>query len=257
MFTISPRQAYSFVVDFLNNSVQFFLLSSFHSTLSILSGGFCVMSSSSIIPSSQARVLFLSFLAGVLPKFFYSFLFVSCSNRSGFRVYLVSLSFWFSSYSSFLFSIECPRFLASSLEFLFHLTLFLFRLGSKISGRDLLLVEECCNAPDSMRQVSASYSPSLPCHFLACCILPCHHVHRICIRVRLMHPSFSQLSVLYSDTPTSSGAPFCLFSCVGVKHSRIGLRFSKRPWYTNGRPPVKFRAIWTSFDTPTVNRGTE
>ena len=76
--------------------------------------------------------------------------------------------------------------------------LFLFRLGPKISGRDLLLVEECCNAPDPMRQVSPSYSLSLPCHLLACCILPCHHlhfischhVHRICIRVRLMHPSF-------------------------------------------------------------------
>ena len=60
-----------------------------------------------------------------------------------------------------------------------------------------MLVEECCNAPDPMRQVSASYSLSLPCHLLACCILPCHlllfischHVHRICIRVRLMHPS--------------------------------------------------------------------
>ena len=49
-----------------------------------------------------------------------------------------------------------------------------------------------------MRQVSASYSPSLPCHLLACCTLPCHHlhfischhVHFICIYVRLMHPSF-------------------------------------------------------------------
>ena len=30
-----------------------------------------------------------------------------------------------------------------------------------------------------------------------------------------------------------------------------------RPWFTTCRPPVKFRAIWTSFDTPTVNRGTE
>ena len=54
---------------------------------------------------------------------------------------------------------------------------FLFRLGPKISGRDLLLVEECCNAPDSLRQMSASYSPLLPCHLLACCILSCHHVH--------------------------------------------------------------------------------
>ena len=79
----------------------------------------------------------------------------------------------------------------------FSSSLFPFHLGPKISGRYLLLVEECCNAPDSMRQVSASYSPSLPCHLLACCTLPCHHmhfiscrhVHRICIRVRLRHPS--------------------------------------------------------------------
>ena len=36
-----------------------------------------------------------------------------------------------------------------------------------------------CNAPDPMRQVSAIYSSLLPCHLLACCILPCHHVHLI------------------------------------------------------------------------------
>ena len=36
MLSISPRQAYSFVVDFLNNSIQSFLLSSFNSILSIL-----------------------------------------------------------------------------------------------------------------------------------------------------------------------------------------------------------------------------
>ena len=46
-------------------------------------------------------------------------------------------------------------------------------------------------------------------------------------------------------------------SCVGIKHFRIGPRLAKRPWFTTGRPPVKFRVIWTSFDTPTVNRGTE
>src|SRR3954467_13675905 len=48
-----------------------------------------------------------------------------------------------------------------------------------------------------MRQVSASYLPSLPCHVLACCPFPCHHLHFIschhahfiCIRVRLMHSS--------------------------------------------------------------------
>ena len=46
-------------------------------------------------------------------------------------------------------------------------------------------------------------------------------------------------------------------SCVGIKYCRIGLRLAKHPWFTTGRPSVKFRTIWTSFDTPTVNRGTE
>ena len=46
-------------------------------------------------------------------------------------------------------------------------------------------------------------------------------------------------------------------SCAGIKHFRIGPRLAKRPWFTTGRPPVKFRIIRTSFDTPTVNRGTE
>ena len=46
-------------------------------------------------------------------------------------------------------------------------------------------------------------------------------------------------------------------SCVAIKHFRIGPRLAKRPWFTTGRPPVKFRTIWTSFATPTVNQGTE
>ena len=33
-------------------------------------------------------------------------------------------------------------------------------------------VQSACNAPNPMRQVSSSYSPSLPCHLLASCILP-------------------------------------------------------------------------------------
>ena len=120
-----------------------------------------------------------------------------------------------------------------------------------------MLVEECCNAPDPMRQVSASYSLSLPCHLLACCILSCHHVHFIayvfvsCIR------AFSPLSVLQSGAPMSPGVPFYLFSRVGVKRFRIGPGLVMRPWFTTGRPPVKFCIIWTSFDTPTVNRGIE
>ena len=139
----------------------------------------------------------------------------------------------------------------------FTSSFFPFGLGPKISGRDLLLVEESCNAPDSMRQVSSSYSPSLPCHLLACCIFPCHHVHFI------LHTCSSHASELFPRCPfcnpallCSPASPFCLFSCAGVKRSRNGPRFAKRPWYSTSRPPVKFRAIWRSFDTPTFNRVT-
>ena len=50
--------------------------------------------------------------------------------------------------------------------------------------------------------------------------------------------------------------PSCFLSCACVKISRNGPRLVKWPWYTTCRPPVKFRAIWRSFDTPTVNRVT-
>ena len=118
-------------------------------------------------------------------------------------------------------------------------------------------MEECCNAPDSMRQVSASYSPLLPCHLLACRILSCHHVHLI------LHTCSSHASEHFPRCPFCNPAllcspvsPSCLLSCAGVKLSRNGPRFAKRPWYSTGRPPVKFHAIWRSFDTPTVNRVT-
>ena len=68
--------------------------------------------------------------------------------------------------------------------------------------------------------------------------------------------AFSPLSVLQSGAPMSPGVPFYLFSCAGVKRFRIGPILFMRPWFTTGRPPVKFRAIWRSFDTPTVNRVT-
>ena len=108
-----------------------------------------------------------------------------------------------------------------------------------------------------MRQVSFSYSLSLPCHLLACCILPCHHVHFI------LHTCSFHASELFPRCPFCNLALLCppaspssLFSCVGVKRSRNGPSLAKRPWYSTGRPPVKFRAIWRSFGTPTVNRGT-
>ena len=179
MLSISPQQAYSFVVDFLNNSVQSFLLSSFHSILSILPEASC--HSSSQVSFHPLKFMFYSFHVQpeccINPFSLIRFLF--CSNRSGFIVYLIPWAFDSRHSRRSPLLLECSRFFASSLEFLFHLIPFLFRLGPKISGRDLLLVEECCNAPDSMRQVFASYSPSLPCHLLACCILSCHHVHFI------------------------------------------------------------------------------
>ena len=59
MFLISPQQAYSFVVDFLNNSFQPFLLSSFHSTISILQEA--LRCSSHRVPSHLAKFMFYSF----------------------------------------------------------------------------------------------------------------------------------------------------------------------------------------------------
>ena len=76
MFSISPQQAYSFVVDFLKNSVQSFLISSFIQFSFNSFQRFCVMSSSSIIPSPQVHILFLPFSAGVLPKSFHSYSFL-------------------------------------------------------------------------------------------------------------------------------------------------------------------------------------
>ena len=66
--------------------------------------------------------------------------------------------------------------------------------------------------------------------------------------------AFSPLSVLQSDTPTCTGAPPCLFSCASVERYRNGPSLAKWPWYSTGRPPVKFRVIWSSFGTPTVIR---
>ena len=114
-----------------------------------------------------------------------------------------------------------------------------------------------CNTPGPMRQVSASYSPPFPCHLLACCILSCHHVHFI------LHTCSSHASEPFPRCPFCNPAllcppasPFCLSLRAGVKRSRNGQRFAKWPWYTTGRPPVKFRSIWRSFGTLTVNRAT-
>ena len=117
---------------------------------------------------------------------------------------------------------------------------------------------ECCNTPRPTCQVSSSYSLLLRCHCLRVmhCI-SCHHVISFAYMFVSCIRAFSPLSILQSGAPMSSGVLFYLFSCVGVKRFRIGPRLAMWPWFTTGRPPVKFRTIWTSFDTPTVNRGTE
>ena len=66
--------------------------------------------------------------------------------------------------------------------------------------------------------------------------------------------AFSPLFVLQSGTPMSPGASFCLFPCAGVERSRNGPSLAKWPWYSTGRPSVKFQVIWSSFGTPTGNR---
>ena len=86
-------------------------------------------------------------------------------------------------------------------------------------------------------------------------IISCHHVHLICIRVRLMHPSiFPVVRFAIRPSHMHRRTPLIFFPCVGVEHSWNGPSLAKWPWYTTGRPPIKFRAIWRSFDTPTVNR---
>ena len=65
---------------------------------------FCVMSSSIIIPSSQVCVLFFPCSAGVLPKSFQSYSFLISFYPEWFLSLSDSVSFCFSSFSSFLSS---------------------------------------------------------------------------------------------------------------------------------------------------------
>ena len=61
---------------------------------------------------------------------------------------------------------------------------------NKLTPTEISLQMADYNAPRPLRQVSSSYSMLLPCHFLHVMhFISCHHVHRICIRVRLMHLS--------------------------------------------------------------------
>ena len=100
--------------------------------------------------------------------------------------------------------------------------------------------------------------------FVSVCLCLCHASHIISSCALHLHTCSSHASEHFPRCPFCNPAlhspPVVIstfFSCVGVKYFRIGPRLAKRPWVTTSRPPVKFRAIWTLFDTPTVNRGTE
>ena len=83
----------------------------------------------------------------------------------------------------------------------------------------------------------------------------CHHVHFI-LHTCSSHASehFPRCPFRNPTLPHAPAHPSCLFSCAGVKRSRNGPSLAKWPWYSTGRPPVKFRVIWSSFGTPTVIR---
>ena len=99
---------------------------------------------------------------------------------------------------------------------------------------------------------------------VALSLLACHALHIMSSCALHWHTCSSHASEHFPRCPFCIPAlrsPPVVIStfllCVGIKHFWIGPRPAKRPWFTTGRPPVKFRVIWTSFDTPTVNRGTE
>ena len=96
------------------------------------------------------------------------------------------------------------------------------------------------------------------------CCCRCHASHIMSSCALLLHRCSSHASEHFPHCPfcnpalrSSLVANPTFLLCVGIKHFRIGPRLVMRPWFTTGRPPVKFRTIWTSFDAPTVNRGTE
>ena len=95
------------------------------------------------------------------------------------------------------------------------------------------------------------------------CCFHCHASHIMSSCALHLHTcsshAFEHFSRCPSCVPALRSPPVVIssfLSCVGIRHFRIGPRLAKRPWFTTGRPPVKFRAIWSPFDTPTVNWGT-
>ena len=95
-------------------------------------------------------------------------------------------------------------------------------------------------------------------------LLACHAFHIMSSCAFRLHTCSSHASEHFPRCPFCNLALLChqvslstSFRMWVLNVFRIGTRLVMRPWFTTGRPPVKFRAIWTLFDTPTVNRGTE
>ena len=107
---------------------------------------------------------------------------------------------------------------------------------------------ECCNTPDVTFPIC---TPTLAVSgvklfyflgfgFLSPCVvvvvmhlISCHHVHCICIRVRLMHPSiFPVVRIAFRRSYLLRWSFLPFFSCVGVKHFRVEPKLAKRPWFT-------------------------
>ena len=102
--------------------------------------------------------------------------------------------------------------------------------------------------------------PVIRCHCHVICLrvtsLPCHHVHCIIMFSKLASApasSFSPLSVLSPDTlARARGASEYLFYEWPENVLGKGLKLVVWSYYSIGRPPVKFRRIRSSFDSPTV-----
>ena len=107
-----------------------------------------------------------------------------------------------------------------------------------------------------MCQVSSSYSLSLPCHLLACCISSCHHVHCIIMFSKPASVRVSPVpSIVRSEpnhTRTRPRHVRNIILLVAEKCSRNGLEVGMLSCFSVDRPPVKFHRLRSSFDSPTV-----
>ena len=121
---------------------------------------------------------------------------------------------------------------------------------------------ECCNAPDVTFPIC---TPTLAVSGVKLYLFLGFGSLSPCVVFVFMHliPCSSHAFELFPRCPFCNPALLChptspsrLSSWLGVELSRNGPRLVKWPWYTTGRPPVKFRFIWRSFDAPTVNRAT-